>query len=114
MTEEDSEALGAANEAQVPVGGEHPVLPETELVELFRELRELQQEVVPPPATTPYAKALRLLDSVYTQPLTNDQAMTLAGHYIALAVLDADMEAACVPQEGVSRIKGMEGSDEVF
>lgn len=77
-------------------------------MELFRELRELQQEVVPPPATTPYAKALRLLDSVYAQPLTNEQAMTLAGHYAALAGLDVEM-ALRVPHAAASRIRGIEG-----
>ena len=105
MTKEDSEALGAANVALDAV--QVPVLPETELVELFRELRELQQEVVPPPATTPYAKALRLLDSVYAQPLTNEQAMTLAGHYAALAGLDVEM-ALRVPHAAASRIRGHE------
>ena len=118
MPESGNEAAGplggVGEDSEAPSGASVPTtqleLDDENLVDwagAVRTLRELQQAAtVVKLDIPPYAKAMKLLDSVYGRPLTDDQAVTLASQYAVLAGVDAALAAAGVPDGVISRITG--------
>lgn len=115
MPESGNEAAGGRGEdSEAPSGASVPAtqleLDDENLVDwagAVRTLRELQHAATEVKLDIPpYAKAMKLLDSVYGRPLTDDQAVTLASQYAVLAGVDAALEVAGVPEDVIARIKG--------